>query len=173
MILTIISAADQDIFDAFEAAGARNTPQFGAKMLLHDPNQLLTNFKYHLRNSYEGVKVLIYLLGEKTPISQARYEAVLEFAAQQQVTMIVLTPYTAADTDPNGQFVQQAAVNLEAAGIRHFFVDTTPLDKSHSWEMAKEVLRLLDSGWQGRMSAFTDRRIVTISPAGRRYAAQR
>ena len=173
MILTILSAADQDVFDAFEAAGARNTPQFGTKMLVHDEKQALVNFKYHLRNAYEGVKVVVYLLGENTPLCQARYEATLEFAVQQQITMIVLTPYTTADTDPNGQFVQWAASNLESAGVRHFFVDSTPLDKAHTWEMAKAVLMLLDSGWQGRMSAYTEGRTVTISQAGRRYASNR
>jgi hypothetical protein len=173
MILTILSAANQPLFDAFEAAGARNTPQFGAKKLVHDPGQKPTNFKYHLRSSYEGVKVLVYVLQENSEAEMIRYASVLEFAAQQQVTVIVLTPFTTGPKDPNSAFVQQAGDKLEAAGVRHFFISNAPLDAAHSWELAKETLMLLDSGWQGRMEASTSGRIVSISPAGRKYDASR
>ena len=175
MILTIIPAApgNQHIFDAFEAAGSRNTPQFGAKMLVYGPKQSLTNFKYHLRNSYEGVKVLVYLLQSfDSNGERVRYEAILEFAKQQGVTVFVLCPYPADGVGFDVTAVL-AADQLEASGVRHFFISRTPIDPGHSWELAKQTLMLLDSGWQGRMEATTVGRDITISPAGRKYDAHR
>ena len=37
MILRILSSTDKVTFDVFDAAGARNTPQFGVKALFRDP----------------------------------------------------------------------------------------------------------------------------------------
>jgi hypothetical protein len=174
MILTILPAGlgNQHIFEAFEAAGARNTPQFGAKLLVHNPKQLQMNFKYHLRANYEGVKVVVFVLAH-WGTEEIRYKTVLEFAVQQGVTVFVLTSWSLEGETDDAYSARRAADMLESSGVRHFFISRAPLDPAHSWELAKETLMLLDSGWQGRLEATTVGRDITISSAGRKYDAHR
>ena len=44
MILTILRFTDKVTFDAFDAAGARNTPQPGAKALFRRPIEPMLHF---------------------------------------------------------------------------------------------------------------------------------
>ena len=44
MILTILRFTDKVAFDAFDAAGARDTPQLGAKALFRHPMQPMRHF---------------------------------------------------------------------------------------------------------------------------------
>ena len=44
MILRILPSAGKVTFDAFDAAGARNTPQLGVKGLFHHPMEPMLHF---------------------------------------------------------------------------------------------------------------------------------
>ena len=46
MILTILRFTDKVTFDAFDAAGARNTPQLGVKAPFHHPMEPMPHFHF-------------------------------------------------------------------------------------------------------------------------------
>ena len=46
MILTILRFTDKVAFDAFDAAGARNTPQPGVKALFHPATKPMLHFPF-------------------------------------------------------------------------------------------------------------------------------
>jgi hypothetical protein len=46
VILTILRFTDKVAFDAFDTAGARNTPQPGVKALFHHPTEPMVHFHF-------------------------------------------------------------------------------------------------------------------------------
>ena len=46
MILSILPSAGKVTFDAFDAAGVRNTPQPGVKALFHHPTEPMLHFHF-------------------------------------------------------------------------------------------------------------------------------
>lgn len=46
MILTILPTTDKVMFDAFDAVGARNTPQLGVKAPFHHPKEPMLHFPF-------------------------------------------------------------------------------------------------------------------------------
>jgi hypothetical protein len=46
VILRILSSTDKVTFDVFDAAGARNTPQFGVKALFHHLKEPMLHLRF-------------------------------------------------------------------------------------------------------------------------------